>query len=98
MVCAAYQSFVRAYATYSSDMKKMFHVKNLHLGHVAKSFALTEAPSKIAEILGRNAAERPARKSKHDYHGRSSVATQYRDRVVPAAKNGSSAPYRAQYK
>mmetsp|Transcript_28395 Transcript_28395/g.46008 ORF Transcript_28395/g.46008 Transcript_28395/m.46008 type:complete len:90 (+) Transcript_28395:557-826(+) len=25
----------------------MFHVKNLHLGHVAKSFALADAPSKL---------------------------------------------------
>ena len=37
----AYLSFVRAYATYPPSLKKVFHVRNLHLGHVAKSFALT---------------------------------------------------------
>jgi len=44
---AAYQSFVRAYATYPSELKHIFHIKNLHLGHVAKSFALREAPKEM---------------------------------------------------
>ncbi|XP_068723453.1 ATP-dependent DNA helicase DDX31-like [Montipora capricornis] len=43
----AYQSFVRAYATYPSHLKRIFHVKTLHLGHVAKSFALREAPKEM---------------------------------------------------
>lgn len=43
----AYQSFVRAYATYPSHLKHIFHVKTLHLGHVAKSFALREAPKEM---------------------------------------------------
>eukprot|EP00743_Colponemidia_sp_Colp-15_P007835 GILK01008485.1.p1 GENE.GILK01008485.1~~GILK01008485.1.p1 ORF type:complete len:901 (-),score=189.09 GILK01008485.1:63-2714(-) len=42
---SAFQSFVRSYSTHASDTKHIFHVKNLHLGHVAKSFALEEAPS-----------------------------------------------------
>lgn len=48
---AAYQSFVRAYATYPSSLKDIFHVKNLHLGHVAKSFALREAPKDMFQYL-----------------------------------------------
>ncbi|XP_077986561.1 ATP-dependent DNA helicase DDX31-like [Glandiceps talaboti] len=43
----AYLSFIRAYATYPSAFKHIFHVKNLHLGHVAKSFALKESPATI---------------------------------------------------
>lgn len=43
----AYQSFVRAYATYPSNLKHIFHIKNLHLGHVAKSFALRDAPKEM---------------------------------------------------
>ncbi|XP_067939384.1 ATP-dependent DNA helicase DDX31-like [Watersipora subatra] len=42
---SAYQSFVRAYATYPTKVKDIFHVKNLHLGHLAKSFCLREAPA-----------------------------------------------------
>ena len=32
----AFRSFVRAYATHSSDTKGIFRVQSLHLGHVAK--------------------------------------------------------------
>eukprot|EP01083_Nonionella_stella_P010155 29018_1 len=42
-----FQSFVRSYAAYPKSMKHIFHVKNLHLGHVAKNFALKERPSRM---------------------------------------------------
>ncbi|KAF7723799.1 ATP-dependent RNA helicase dbp7 [Apophysomyces ossiformis] len=45
----AYWSSVRAYATHSSAEKHIFHIKKLHLGHLAKSFALREAPSNLHE-------------------------------------------------
>lgn len=45
----AYISFIRSYSTYSLEMKKIFHIKNLHLGHVAKSFGLREAPKEIVQ-------------------------------------------------
>jgi len=54
---AAFQSFVRAYATYPADLKRIFHVRNLHLGHVAKSFALAETPSKISMLVGRHVGQ-----------------------------------------
>jgi ATP-dependent RNA helicase DDX31/DBP7 len=43
----AFRSFVRAYATHSSDTKGIFRVQSLHLGHVAKSFGLRESPSNL---------------------------------------------------
>lgn len=47
---AAYFSFIRSYATYPKELKRMgFNVKSLHLGHVAKSFALREPPSKMKD-------------------------------------------------
>ncbi|KAI0239199.1 putative ATP-dependent RNA helicase DDX31 [Lamellibrachia satsuma] len=49
----AFQSFVRAYAAYPSHLKGIFHVKHLHLGHVAKSFALQDAPTHIGGIVGK---------------------------------------------
>lgn len=49
----AYQSFVRAYASYPSSLKSIFHIKNLHLGHVAKSFGLSDAPQQIGAIAGK---------------------------------------------
>lgn len=49
---AAFIAFVRAYATYPSAMKHIFHVKKLHLGHLSKSFALRETPS-VAQVRWR---------------------------------------------
>ena len=45
MARKAFASHLRAYATHPLDEKHMFHVRHLHLGHLAKSFALREAPS-----------------------------------------------------
>ena len=46
----AFQSCVRAYATYPSQLKYIFHVKYLHLGHIAKTFGLRDAPSNITGV------------------------------------------------
>jgi len=43
----AFTSHMRAYATHPSDEKHIFHVRHLHIGHLAKSFALREAPGAI---------------------------------------------------
>ncbi|KIM69057.1 hypothetical protein SCLCIDRAFT_1208474 [Scleroderma citrinum Foug A] len=43
----AFLSHMRAYATHPTSEKHMFHVRNLHAGHLAKSFALREAPKSI---------------------------------------------------
>ena len=51
----AFQSFVRSYATYSSDLKQIFHVKSLHLGHLAKSFALGDSPTNIGDVITKSA-------------------------------------------
>lgn len=52
---------MRAYTTYPSSLKHVFHVKSLHLGHLAASFGLREAPKKIG--AGGAAAERKKRKA-----------------------------------
>ncbi|OCK78943.1 ATP-dependent RNA helicase DBP7 [Lepidopterella palustris CBS 459.81] len=41
----AYQSHIRAYATHVAAERKFFDIKELHLGHLAKAFALRERPS-----------------------------------------------------
>lgn len=38
----AYSSAIRAYATHPSDERHIFHIKRLHLGHLAASFGLDE--------------------------------------------------------
>jgi len=41
----AYTSYVKGYTVKSAEMRAIFSLKMLHLGHVAKAFGLTEAPS-----------------------------------------------------
>ncbi len=51
----AYQSYVRAYSSHSIDTKGIFKVQSLHLGHVAKSFALRINPNAMKnrqDIIG----------------------------------------------
>lgn len=43
----AFQSHIRAYATHVAAERSIFNIKELHLGHLAKSFALRDRPSKI---------------------------------------------------
>lgn len=38
---------MRAYATHPSNEKHVFHIKHLHLGHLAKAFALRDAPTSV---------------------------------------------------
>ena len=45
----AFRSYIRAYATHSLDTKGIFKIQFLHLGHVAKSFALRENPSNLRD-------------------------------------------------
>lgn len=61
----ALQSFLRAYTTYPAHLKHLFHIRSLHLGHAAKSFALREAPQALS------ASSRPAGGAKSHKRGRS---------------------------
>ncbi|TXG49947.1 hypothetical protein EZV62_025822 [Acer yangbiense] len=52
----AFCSWVRTYTAHRGELKGIFMVKKLHLGHVAKSFALKEQPSLVGRsILCNNA-------------------------------------------
>ncbi|NXX91908.1 DDX31 helicase, partial [Centropus bengalensis] len=46
----ALQSFLCAYTTYPKSLKHIFHIKTLHLGHVAKSFGLRDAPQNLTAL------------------------------------------------
>lgn len=43
----AFKSFVRAYSAHTGELKHIFQTRALHLGHVARSFALANAPSVV---------------------------------------------------
>ena len=48
-----FPAHVRSYATFPSDLKHNFHVKRLHLGHLASTFGLKEAPGLIGKSATR---------------------------------------------
>ncbi|KAI8818742.1 P-loop containing nucleoside triphosphate hydrolase protein [Fimicolochytrium jonesii] len=47
---SAYTSHLRAYATHTPAERAFFHIKNLHLGHIAKAFALRDKPLDVADV------------------------------------------------
>ncbi|KAL2830868.1 P-loop containing nucleoside triphosphate hydrolase protein [Aspergillus cavernicola] len=57
----AYQSHIRAYATHIANERHIFNIKELHLGHLAKSFALRDRPGKI-NVPGLRQAKEDAKK------------------------------------
>ncbi|XP_014664308.1 PREDICTED: probable ATP-dependent RNA helicase DDX31 [Priapulus caudatus] len=70
----AYASSVRGYATHPSSLKHIFHVRNLHLGHVAKSFGLREAPKAVGHTTSKShtkLSKKPKRKRLHIEAGKS---------------------------
>ena len=44
---ASFQSHLRAYACRSAEERDIFNVRRLHLGHVARAFALREGPKSV---------------------------------------------------
>lgn len=46
----AFQAHVRAYATHVAAERKFFDIKDLHLGHLAKSFGLRDAPGGLNKV------------------------------------------------
>ncbi|XP_043492146.1 probable ATP-dependent RNA helicase DDX31 [Polistes fuscatus] len=48
--CKAYVSWMRFYSSYPHDMREIFNRKELHLGHYAKSFGLSDRPQQIGGI------------------------------------------------
>ena len=50
----AFQSSIRAYATHEKSERHIFNLQEVHLGHLAKSFALRERPGGMGSGPGRS--------------------------------------------
>ncbi|KAH7913482.1 P-loop containing nucleoside triphosphate hydrolase protein [Hygrophoropsis aurantiaca] len=70
----AFLSHMRAYATHPSNEKHIFHVRHLHIGHLAKAFALRDAPKTITDGgkkgITKGLAKPKVRESKNGNHKR----------------------------
>jgi ATP-dependent RNA helicase DDX31/DBP7 len=60
----AFLSHMRAYATHPSNEKHIFHIRHLHIGHLAKSFALRDAPTAITGGGNNKSSSKAGRKPK----------------------------------
>lgn len=65
IVLLAYVSWIRFYSTYPHELRKFFNRKELHLGHYAKSFGLSERPKRIGGI-GKKLRDEEDVKVKHN--------------------------------
>ena len=90
MARSAFASHLRAYATHPSDEKHIFHIRHLHLGHLAKSFALRETPSTVsgrgkarsAVSTKRQASSRRAKRVRGDESGEDDPEAERRMRAA----------------
>ena len=54
---------MRAYATHPSNEKHIFHIRHLHIGHLAKAFALREAPKNVSGVGGNSGGKKQRTKA-----------------------------------
>lgn len=78
---SALQSFLRAYTTYPSSLKHVFHIRSLHLGHAAKSFGLRDAPQGLGSSITTNPANSKDSKKGKDKAKRPSKKITSKERV-----------------
>ncbi|GFU45015.1 probable ATP-dependent RNA helicase DDX31 [Nephila pilipes] len=59
----AFANFVKSYASYPKNMRHILPFKALHLGHIAKSFCMREAPSNLNHpMIGHKFSKQSVRK------------------------------------
>ena len=69
----AYQSHIRAYATHVAAERGFFNIKALHLGHLAKAFALRDKPGSI-KVPGLRPGKDAADKNKGERKAKARIA------------------------
>jgi ATP-dependent RNA helicase DDX31/DBP7 len=70
----AFCSWVRAYTAHRGELKRIFMVKKLHLGHVAKSFALKQTPSLVGKSFQNQTKKRKRFEKKNGPSNKRKVA------------------------
>ncbi|CAF9941812.1 MAG: ATP-dependent RNA helicase dbp7 [Alectoria fallacina] len=86
MARKAYVSHVRAYATHVAKERGMFDVKGLHLGHLAKAFALRERPGN----MGRGNIVRGGKSTRQDHGEKRRLVNGADDKAVGEKRPGKA--------
>lgn len=90
-----FQAYCRAYATHAREVRYFFHVRNLHLGHVARAFGLSHKPAEFSQL----AAEIKAAKMKAEAEDKNKRATKDSKNtgdIARAIAEGEKQPYNDQ--
>lgn len=95
-----FQSYCRAYATHAREVRHFFHVRNLHLGHVARAFVLSDKPVEFTDMMTevrRTKAEAEAKEEVKEAGGKSQVrGSKGRREIARAIAEGERQPYNSQ--
>ncbi|XP_042734971.1 probable ATP-dependent RNA helicase DDX31 isoform X1 [Lagopus leucura] len=91
----ALQSFLCAYTAYPRSLKHIFHIKSIHLGHVAKSFGLRDAPQNLTTLPTANSKKKTILKAKRSdllkkTHGKHRLAEILRSEYSSGMDSGVS--------
>lgn len=97
LAVAGFQSYCRAYATHAREVRYFFHVKNLHLGHVARAFVLGDKPAELNQMM----AEIRAAKAANDAEDEENKKNERHDSkkkgdIAQAIAEGERQPYNDQ--
>ncbi|KAK7411826.1 hypothetical protein VNO78_03268 [Psophocarpus tetragonolobus] len=71
----AFCCWVRAYTAYRGELKRIFMIKKLHLGHVAKSFASKQQPSLVGQSFQKQIKKRKRFEKKNGLSKKRRVAS-----------------------
>ncbi|TKY72902.1 DEAD-box ATP-dependent RNA helicase 17 [Spatholobus suberectus] len=71
----AFCCWVRAYTAHRGELKRIFMIKKLHLGHVAKSFALKQQPSLVGQSFQKQTKKRKRYEKKNGLSKKRKVAS-----------------------
>jgi len=88
----AFRSHIRAYATHIKEERIYFDITQLHLGHMAKAFALRETPGGIGGGVARRVQKSTSKKSGGSTSAAGGTGEKNGEQPAKAAKRGSKKP------
>ncbi|EDR23910.1 ATP-dependent RNA helicase DBP7, putative [Entamoeba dispar SAW760] len=51
MAIKSFQAHLRSYTTHRGELRKIFSIKKLHIGHICKSFGIRDTPTSVMSVI-----------------------------------------------
>lgn len=93
---AGFQAYCRAYATHAREVRHFFHVRNLHLGHVARAFVLSDKPAEFAEMMTEIRKAKAEQMERSGKQASVTLETKSRGEIARAIAEGERQPFNQQ--